>query len=216
MSSNDKDKKIRFSTILEDVNNIDPYKTQSNTAYLDDYDRLAVKKSVHGADWNIEDSIRDKFQREYNNHVATENYNKHVYGFCLDMTETDPSTAMTYTDEAVGFVPLVMKQKERCAYGSWKEFIANFVGCRPCALYEDGTVYRYLDPEDYSKDIDGNPVGIDASSAFDEKGRPYNIMVEFKHCWYRMNTKNGKFYFQVANYKVNEYFIDDAFLYDDL
>ena len=57
INSNDKDKKIRFGTILEDANNIDPYKTQSNTAYLDDYDRLAVKRNTYGADWNIEGYI---------------------------------------------------------------------------------------------------------------------------------------------------------------
>ena len=133
---------------------------------------MAVKKSVHGADWNIEDSIRDKFHKEFNHAQASENYNKHIYGFCVDMNEADPSSAVTYTDEAIGFTPVTVEEKQHCSYGSWKEFIANFIGCRPCALYEDGTVYRYLDPEDYTKDINGNTIGITASDAFDEKGCP--------------------------------------------
>lgn len=213
-NSNDKDKKIRFGTILEDSNNIDPEKTQTYTAYLDDEHRLSVKRDIHGTDWNIEDSIRDKFYAEFNNQQPSNSIRKQIYGFCLDMDEGDPSHAMSYTNDNANYVPLTIKQREKCDYGSWKEFIADFVGCRPCALYEDGTVYRYLDPDDYSMDLDGNKIGIDAGNAFDEKGRPYNIMIEFKHNWYRMYTKNNKFYFQVANYKVNEDFIDDAFLYN--
>ena len=213
-NSNDKDKKIRFATILEDVNNIHQ-ETQANTAYLDDKNRLCVKReNIHGIDWNIEDSIKDKFHAEYNNQQSSDNYRREIYGFCLDMNETNPEYAMTYTDMNSNYIPLSIKQREKCNYGSWKEFISRFVGCRPVALYEDGNVYRYLDPDDYSKDIDGNSIGIDSSNAFDEKGRPYNIMIEFKHNWYRMYVKNNKFYFQVANYKVNEDFIDDAFLFN--
>ena len=206
---------IRMATILENKSNIKKTTTPAYTAYLNSDNKIAVKSIKEGADWNLKDSIKDKFISEYQESGAlTEE--KHIYGFCVDMYESNPEHAMTYTDDAVGLTPITFTGTNVAPnLGSWENIIKNFFGCKPVALYEDGTVYHYLDYNNFSRSIDGENISINSGTNMDNKRNFYNIMIEFRALYYRIYILDGKLYFKVANYKVNDDYVSDAFMYNN-
>ena len=81
-----------------------------------------------------------------------------VYGFHIDSTITNPSNAVTYVEDAVGMIPAHMDFTSGVFdYGSWEN---AFFMPKPCMLKYDGTVDYYLDPNDYTKKIDGTPSDV--------------------------------------------------------
>ena len=82
----------------------------------------------------------------------------HVYGFYIDGNNSNPSTRVTYIEDAIGMKPAFMNyETDKFDYGSWGN--AWFMP-KPCMLKSDGTVAYYLDPMDYSKKIDGTESDI--------------------------------------------------------
>lgn len=77
----------------------------------------------------------------------------HTYGFTIDQAESDPSTMVAYTDDAVGMTPFAMDLTTGVPnYGSWED---AFFMPKPCMLKYDGTVDYYLDPSDFTLKEDG-------------------------------------------------------------
>ena len=82
----------------------------------------------------------------------------HVYGIYIDGNDSNPSTRVTYIEDAIGMKPAFMNyETDKFDYGSWGN--AWFMP-KPCMLKSDGTVAYYLDPMDYSKKIDGTESDI--------------------------------------------------------
>lgn len=82
----------------------------------------------------------------------------HVYGIYIDGNNSNPSTRVTYIEDAIGMKPAFMNyETDKFDYGSWGN--AWFMP-KPCMLKSDGTVAYYLDPMDYSKKIDGTESDI--------------------------------------------------------
>ena len=76
-----------------------------------------------------------------------------VYGFHIDSSNADPTTAVTYLKDAVGMTPARMNYlNNKFSYGSWAD---AFFMPRPCMVKYDGTVDYYLDPNDYDKKENG-------------------------------------------------------------
>lgn len=119
-----------------------------------------------------------------------------VYGFHIDPNESDPSEAVTYLIDAVGMTPAAMGQSA-FNYGSWQDV---FFMPKPCMLKYDGTVDYYLDPNDYSKKLDGT------SSDVDNPNYEGNAMMEWGLIWYKFEsgTVNGEGYFYVSNTRVDD------------
>lgn len=85
-----------------------------------------------------------------------------VYSFHINGNESSPSNAVTYLDDAVGMTPAHMDfTNNRFDYGSWEN---AFFMPKPCILKYDGTLAYYLDPNDYSKKIDGTASDISDTS----------------------------------------------------
>ena len=108
-----------------------------------------------------------------------------TFGIAIDMDESDPEAAVTYTDDAVGFTPLTNSN-----YGSWTDLIKEFFGCRPC-LY-NGSVVGYLNPNNYAQYEDGTTADITS-------GNSGNVMVEFKKLYYKY-AKDGN----ILTFKVTD------------
>ena len=126
-------------------------------------------------------------------------------GISIDMSNSSPADAVTYTDDAVGYTPLAVDLDTGvCNYGSWEYTINNIIGCKPC-LYKDGAVVDYLDPNDYSKFEDGSDADITSGYAGD-------VMVEFKKVWYKYAIDGNILTFQIANYdRSADGFVNSAF-----
>ena len=205
------EKKIRVAMIAEDASNISASKAPDNhKVYINSNNDISVERPTLGVDWNIKDSIITKLGEKYPNNNDSI---PQIYGFKINLDNSDPMTAMTYTNKNEGYTPISFTGlRSHVNYGSWETFIKDFMGCRPVAVYEDGTIYRYLNPEDYTKDVDGNPISTDAGYNIDAQGRVYDIMVEFKQRWYKIWQDQNDLCFNVANYKVDESYCSDAFM----
>ena len=144
------------------------------------YDALPASKYVDGKNYYITDGDTDK---------------PIIYGFHVDPDESDPSDAVTYLMDAVGMEPAAMGTTA-FNYGSWKD---AFFMPKPCMLKYDGTVDYYLDPNDYTKKVDG--------TASDVGNLAYggNAMMEFPKIWYKFEqgVANGEGYFYVSNQQVD-------------
>lgn len=87
-----------------------------------------------------------------------------VYGFHIDANESDPTACITYLESAVGATPAYMDfDNSKWEWGSWEN---AFFMPRPCMLKSDGTVDYYLEPNDYTKKLDGTASDV-ADLAYD-------------------------------------------------
>lgn len=132
-----------------------------------------------------------------------------VYSFHISNSESDPSSKVTYLDDAVGMTPAKMNYSTgKFDYGSWKDiwFIKE---CKPCILAQAGYVMKYLDPDDYTKDIDGNTVTINGGLT------GANIMIEFPKIWCKVTPDGSDVYsgtVSISPVKVNEGYKDYAYI----
>lgn len=138
-------------------------------------------------------------------------YNDLTMGFKLDMSNTDPNSGFTYTDDAVDMSPLACASGSgECNYGDWNEkYFSEFLGIRPC-IYKNGQVVCYLDPNNYALDENGNSANIGSNMDGD-------VMIEFKKRWYRYFTDvSGNLCFQVSDMDRSiDGFVTTAFLAED-
>ena len=132
-----------------------------------------------------------------------------IYGIKIDINNPDPNTSVTYTDDSVGFIPLSVNQSTgECNYGSWKDIITNVLGIKPVLMKKDGTILSQLNPNNYNETIDGNITDI-------ESGTFGQVMIRFKHIYYKFSVHDNQLWFQISN-KQNDYtWVDTAFAAED-
>ena len=125
-----------------------------------------------------------------------------LYGFKLDQNESDPASMITYTESNTDFTPAHMNYDTGVFdYGSWGD--AWFIkGCRPCVLGFDGTVKCYLNPNNYAKDVDGNPVNIASTSLAG------NVMIEIPKVYWKI-VDNGD---DTMNFYISDAKVDDNYV----
>lgn len=126
-----------------------------------------------------------------------------LFGFVIDQNESDPDSMITYIEGNANFVPAHMDYaNDRFDYGSWTvENGAWFMDVKPCMLNYDGTVAYYLNPNDYTKKIDGTPSDV-ANADF-----PGNAMVQFPKVYWKV-VDNGD---NTANIYFCDRKLDDDF-----
>lgn len=93
----------------------------------------------------------------------------------LDLNDSNPETCGYYVDDAVG----MPSGKTEEAISAWQEFF----GYKPC-YFKNGKVVGYLNPNDYTKFENGDPVDI-------TDRRDGDVMVEFPRRGIKIN-KSGK------------------------
>lgn len=129
--------------------------SKSNIAGTDTINQ-AIGKLEYKADTN-ETNISTLIERLANVEKRVTTIS-HVYGFYIDGNNSNPSTRVTYIEDAIGMKPAFMNYETgKFDYGSWGN--AWFMP-KPCMLKSEGTVAYYLDPMDYSKKIDGTESDI--------------------------------------------------------
>lgn len=132
-----------------------------------------------------------------------------IYGIKIDPTNPDPNESVIYTDDASGFIPLTVDQSTGiCNYGSWENIITNILGITPCLMKKDGTIISYLNPNNYSETIDGNKAEI-------ESGDFGQVMIRFKHIYYKFSMDGDKLWFQISNKQNDSTWVDTAFASED-
>ena len=147
----------------------------------------ATKTEMTTADNNLQAQIDELMGRK-------------VFGIHINGALSDPDSMVTYLEDAVGMTPAHMDfDNDVFDYGSWEN--AFFVP-KPCMLKYDGTVDYYLDPNDYTKKIDGT-----ASDVSDDTYAG-NAMMEWPKIWLKMvpdtDPKSASVY--ISNYKADDDF----------
>lgn len=79
-----------------------------------------------------------------------------IYGWHVNPDISDSSNAVTYLEDAIGMTPASMGSTT-FDYGSWEN---AFFMPKPCMLKSNGKVDYYLDPNDYTKKLDGTASDI--------------------------------------------------------
>ena len=95
-----------------------------------------------------------------------------TYGVSIDLSNSNPETAVTYTDDAIGMTP---------GSSDWYN-TPIFSKIRPC-LFKEGKVVGYLNPNNFAKFEDGTDADITSGAAGD-------VMIEIPKIGYKI-SKNG-------------------------
>lgn len=104
-----------------------------------------------------------------------------VYGVSIDLTNSNPETAVTYTDDAVGMTA-----------GS-ADWYTNpiFKKIKPC-LFKDGAVVGYLNPDNFAQFEDGSPADITSGDAGD-------VMIEIPKTGYKISKVDNTLTVQITD-----------------
>jgi hypothetical protein len=103
-----------------------------------------------------------------------------VFGVEIDLTNSNPETAVTYTDGAVGMNP-----------GSAWDTMPIFKDIKPCML-KNGVVQYYLNPADLTKKADGTAADITS-------GNDGDVMIEIPKTGYKIITANNTLIIKVTS-----------------
>ena len=129
------------------------------------------------------------------------------YAFHIDGSKSNPSEMVTYLEDAIGATPAKMNYATgQFEYGSWGD---AFFQPRPVILAQSGYVMKYLDPNDFTKDVDGNTVAIDGGLV------GANVMIEFPKIWLRLVPDYGddtSATIYIASKKLDDYYKDYAYI----
>ena len=104
-----------------------------------------------------------------------------TYGVSIDLTNSDPASAVTYTDSAVGMV---------AGSSDWDN-TNIFRDIRPC-MFKDGAVKGYLNPNDFSKYVDGTAADITSGAEGD-------VMIEIPKLGVKIATSDNILTVQVTD-----------------
>ena len=104
-----------------------------------------------------------------------------VFGVSIDLTNSNPETSVTYTDDAIGM---------EAGSSAWYEK-AIFKDIRPC-LFKDGAVVGYLNPDNFAQFEDGSAADITSGDAGD-------VMIEIPKTGYKITNANNVLTVQITN-----------------
>lgn len=103
-----------------------------------------------------------------------------IFGVAIDLTNSNPETAVTYTDGAVGMNP-----------GSAWNSMPIFKDIKPCVL-KNGVVQYYLNPNDLTKKADGTSADITS-------GNDGDVMIEIPKTGFKITTSGNTLTIKVTD-----------------
>lgn len=117
-----------------------------------------------------------------------------IYGVKIDTTNSNPESAVTYTDRAIGFKPLRGNNGE-ADWGSWAD-IYPFDEITPVVVKSGEEQYE-LDPNDFTKKKDGTDADIIS-------GDDGDVFIRFPKIWWNFERVGTDLYVRIATDKVDE------------
>lgn len=129
---------------------------------------------------------------------GTANY---LFGFDIDLSVSDSTNRVSYPEEVMnhGFTPAAMNFNTSVFnYGGWENYSTpgTYFMPQPCVLKTDGTVVYYLNPNDYTKTVDGASV---SNSSTDQ-----NFMMEWPKIYTHREVVNNVYKFRCSDMKLGE------------
>lgn len=114
-----------------------------------------------------------------------------IYGVRIDKTNSNPLTAVTYINDAVGMSPAPAGG----GASGWDN-VFPFNQIRP-VLFKDGKVVAELSRNDFSKDVGGSPVDITSGVAGD-------VMIEFPKVFWKITSNTDEIIVQFSEKRIDE------------
>lgn len=105
----------------------------------------------------------------------------HTYGVSIDLSNSNPETAVTYTDDAVGMV---------AGSPDWYK-MSIFNKIKPC-LFRDGVVVDYLNPDNFAQFTDGTAADITSGNSGD-------VMIEIPKIGYKISKSGNTLTVQITD-----------------
>ena len=123
-----------------------------------------------------------------------------LYGFKIDKNDSNPATRVTYLEMAEGMTPAYMDYSAgKFNYGSWNpEEIFFLQNNYPAMVKADGTEDYKLDPEDYTKKLDGS------ASDVSNTGYNGNAMARMDTVWLYQYEDSNYEYCYICNIQLTE------------
>lgn len=118
---------------------------------------------------------------------------RQLYGVKIDTNNSNPKAAVTYIEDSIGFTEAF------CNNGVWQmggwEGKFPFNQIKPC-LVKNGVVNYYLNPNDYTKKLDGGASDITS-------GNDGDVMVEFPKIFWKFERIGSDLYIRYSDVKVD-------------
>lgn len=140
------------------------------------------------------------YNRSYTNNTAFYEPRQweYLFGYDLDMVASDPGGRVYYPSDVdnANYDPAYMGSAA-FNYGSWPSYSGQKFMPKPCALFQDGTVYGYLLDENYGKLEDGT------DSEINMQALGFNVMMEWPKIYTKRWVENGVYKFRCSDYKID-------------
>ena len=120
---------------------------------------------------------------------------EYLFGYDLVKSTSNPSGRVTYPSDVdnANFTPAKMNFGDSFNYGSWNFEPGEMFMPRPCMLTYAGAVDHYLNPNDYTKKIDGTASSV-ANTSFGG-----NAMMEWPKIYTKRWEENGVYHFRCSD-----------------
>jgi len=152
-----------YNALVENVKTF-----QQTTLVMDNHidNEINTEEGAHGIRWF--NNKLEFFDGSDWIKIETDPYT--IYGVAIDLTNSNPETAVTYTDDAVGMT----------AGSSTWDSMPIFKDIKPCVL-KNGVVQYYLNPNDFTKKADGSAADITS-------GNDGDVMIEIPKTGFLIST----------------------------
>ena len=119
----------------------------------------------------------------------------YFFGYDLDTTNSDPYARVSYPSDVdnAGYTPAVLNDLKSWNIPAGEKFMP-----RPCMLTVEGAVYEYLNPNDYTKTVDGS------DSTIADLNLTYNAMMEWPKIYTKRWEENGVYHFRCSDVKIDK------------
>lgn len=157
--------------------------------------------------YNRNAAIKDSPNRSKASHAGVPY--TYLYGFDLDLADENPETRVSYPHDVENFSwGYVTANSEGTNYGltanggdEWLDHIQPGVDFtpRPCMLNFDGTVAEYLNPYNYTQNVNGVPSTLNTSD-----NTTSNAMMEWPKIYTKRWVENGVYKFRCSDSKIDD------------
>lgn len=125
----------------------------------------------------------------------------YFFGYDRDLSDTDPASCISYPDEVENaeYESAYMDfTNAKFVYGDWPSTPGDKFMPRPCMLNYNGTVYEYLDPDNYALNTDGEASQV-ATTSFGG-----NAMVEWPKIYVYRTKEDGVYKFRCSDIPITD------------
>lgn len=129
---------------------------------------------------------------------------KYCFGFDVANDISNPDTRVTYPSDVdnANFSPIILSSNiidSSIDMGSWNFSAGEYFMPRPCVVDKNGSVLKYLNPNDYSMTIEGDLSNISVSTKTDEY-----VMLEWPLIYIARWTENNVYHFRISDKKLSD------------